>query len=259
MVQPFVPTTSMTPEQKFGANSLLTLTEAKKKSIKPGSPADMLRRNILAAGSSGPLTKNKHVIGLRELARISGYGSNHMRLKGIHEAKQWSKTIEELLEADSVKGKFKPRKDKIAGDPIWREAWHHFMSVKKGQSYRCKIVRTARVKDPVTGKWVHHTQWERHQKRFMSMVMADFRKAVIQWEPYLKWRETYLANNMHVPRDWHVGESRLYKEKCFCIDEEEQIRKCGCEYHLKMHEPLRENFFSPMTSRSYQASPLRRS
>ena len=42
--------------------------------------------------------------------------------------------------------------------------------------------------------------------------------------------------NTRLPSTWNVATQRLYKEKCFCIDPEEQIRKCGCEYHLKMAE-----------------------
>ena len=159
-----------------------------------------------------------------------------MRLQGIHSAKKHATTIGDLLSSDSVRAKFKERKDKLSGEPIWREAWHHFMDLKKGQSFRCNIVRTKRIKDPVTGKQIWKTEWERHQKRFMSIKMSQFREQVLKWEPYIRWRRQYLAKNPKIPRDWQVGEKRLYKERCFCIDKEEAVRKCGCEYHLKMQE-----------------------
>ena len=60
VVQPFVPSKSATktPQEKFAENALKTLAAAKKKSMKPGCAADMLRRHILAAGTSGPLTED---------------------------------------------------------------------------------------------------------------------------------------------------------------------------------------------------------
>ena len=124
------------------------------------------------------------------------------------------------MSEDAVVGKFVPRKDKLAGDPIWTEAWHHFMELKKGQSFRCKIVSVSkeRVQDPVTKKWNWKTEWDRHQKRFMSMKMSDFHAAVLKWQPYLKWRGDYLLRNPNLAKTWHVGAKRLYKEKCFCID-----------------------------------------
>lgn len=68
------------------------------------------------------------------------------------------------------------------------------------------------------------------------MKIEQFRECVIKWHGYLEWRELYLLKNPKISPTWHVGISRLYKEKCFCVDEEELIRKCGCEYHLKMNE-----------------------
>ena len=62
VVQPFFPKDLETSQEKFGENALLTLTEAKKKSIKPGCAADLFRRHILAAGTSGPLTKDSHKV-----------------------------------------------------------------------------------------------------------------------------------------------------------------------------------------------------
>ena len=173
---------------------------------------------------------------LRELARVTGYGNNHMRLTPLHDAKRRADTIEELVQSDEVSAQFAPRRDKLTGDPIWTKAWHRFMELKKGQSFRCSIVKTERIKDPVTKTWVWKTKWERHQKRFMSCKIDEFHAKVLKWEPYLKWRAAYLAKNPRLPATWHVGVKRLYKEKCFCIDPMEQVRKCGCEYHLKMGE-----------------------
>ena len=122
----------------------------------------------------------------------------------------------------------------MSGDPIWTKCWHQFTSVKKGQSFRCRAVKTEKVK--VGGKWVRKTQWERHQKRFMCFKMKTFREKVIAWGVYLEWRSFYLARNPALPITWHVSESRLNKERCFCVDPEERVRKCGCEIHLKMSE-----------------------
>ena len=159
-----------------------------------------------------------------------------MRQRNLFHAKRNAESVPELLNSDAVAGKFKPRKDKLSGDPIWTRAWHHFMSLKKGQSFRCAIVKTDRVKDVSSGKWVWQTKWARHQKRYMSMTMEEFHLAVLKWKPYLEWREQYLQKNQKLPSTWQVGTSRLYKEKCFCIDAVEDVRKCGCEYHLKMAE-----------------------
>ena len=175
-------------------------------------------------------------VSLRDLARLSGCGNNHMRVAGIYHAKKYSGSVEELLSQDDINATFRPRKDKLSGDPIWIRAWHNFMALKKGQSFRCAIVKTGRIKDARNGRFVWQTEWARHQKRFMSMTMAEFHKAVIKWEPYLQWRAEYLKNNPLLPSTWHVGTGRLYKEKCFCIDAVEAVRKCGCEYHLKMAE-----------------------
>lgn len=172
---------------------------------------------------------------MRELARLCGYGNNPSRLRNLCQAKRQAETISELLVKDVVAGKFKERCDKLTGDPIWTQAWHHFMALKKGQSFRCQIVKTKRVKDVVSNKWVWQTKWARHQKRYMSMKMSEFHSKVLKWEPYLKWRADFVLKNPRF-QSWHVGISRLYKEKCFCIDEMEQVRKCGCEYHLKMGE-----------------------
>ena len=70
----------------------------------------------------------------------------------------------------------------------------------------------------------------------MSLKVQEFRERVLKWKPYLTWRKSYLERCPKVSRDWHVGVARLYKEKCFCIDEVENVRKCGCEIHLKMSE-----------------------
>lgn len=159
-----------------------------------------------------------------------------MRVAPLHDAKKSASTVHELVTSEEVAAHFKPRCDKLSGDPIWTKCWHQFMELKKGQSFRCSIVKTERVKNPVTKKWVWKTQWVRHQKRFMSCKIEEFRAKVLKWEPYLTWRADYLAKNPRLPATWHVGIVRLYKEKCFCIDPVEEIRKCGCEYHLKMDE-----------------------
>ena len=92
-------------------------------------------------------------LSLRSLARMAGFGNNHMRGKEIARAKKSATTIQQLLDDKSVAGKFAPRKDKLAGDPIWTEAFHHFMALKKDQSFRCTIVKTERFKD-TDGRWV---------------------------------------------------------------------------------------------------------
>jgi len=170
------------------------------------------------------------------MARLGGYGSNHVRIAALIRAKKNAESIDDLLQDDAVAAVFAPRKDKLSGDPIWTKAWHEFTDLKKGQSFRCKIIKTKRVKDPVTERWLWTTQWARHQKRFMSLRISEFHAAVLKWEPYLKWKQSYLLKNKRLPQTWDVGEKRLYKEKCFCIDTQEDIRKCGCQYHLKMEQ-----------------------
>ena len=171
---------------------------------------------------------------LVELAKICGYGSNHMRVKSLFNSKKIATTIHDLVQDDVVQAVQKPRSDKLSGNPIWRKCWHQFTSVKKGQSFRCNLVKSERVK--VNGKWLRNAKWERHPKRFMCFKMKQFREKVIAWDPYLEWRDLYLARNPKLSKAWHVSEKRLYKEKCFCVDEEEDVRKCGCEIHLKMSE-----------------------
>lgn len=175
---------------------------------------------------------------LRELARICGYGSNHMRIKPLFDCKKNAKTIDNLVHNDVFRAVQKERSDKLAGDPIWCKCWHQFTSVKKGQQFRCQVVKTERVKvgEGANAEWVHKTQWARHQKRFMSLKMKQFRAKVLQWEQYESWRISYLSRNPKLPATWQVGEKRLYAEMCFCVDEEEGVRKCGCEIHLKMSE-----------------------
>ena len=56
-VQPFVPVNSQSPQTKFGLNSLATLSKCKEKNRKAGSPADLLRRAIIAGGATGPLSE----------------------------------------------------------------------------------------------------------------------------------------------------------------------------------------------------------
>lgn len=61
-------------------------------------------------------------LSLREMARITGFGSNHMRAQKLFEAKKSANNIKELLADNAVAGIFEPRKDKLSGDPIWTEA-----------------------------------------------------------------------------------------------------------------------------------------
>lgn len=56
-VKPFVPVNDNSPQTKFGLNSLKTLESCKKLNRKAGSPADLLRRAIIAGGATGPLSK----------------------------------------------------------------------------------------------------------------------------------------------------------------------------------------------------------
>ena len=80
-----------------------------------------------------------------------------MRVAGIYHAKKYSGSVEELLSQDDINATFRPRKDKLSGDPIWIRAWHNFMALKKGQSFRCAIVKTGRIKDARTGRFVWQT------------------------------------------------------------------------------------------------------
>ena len=58
-VQPFIAQPRDTSRQRFGDNVLDTLAHAKKASSKAGCPADKLRRQIVVAGSEGPLATHK--------------------------------------------------------------------------------------------------------------------------------------------------------------------------------------------------------
>ena len=58
VVKPFVKRSVDSPQTKFGENALMALKEARKISQKPGSQADMFRRNVLVAGACGPLSPN---------------------------------------------------------------------------------------------------------------------------------------------------------------------------------------------------------
>ena len=58
VVKPFVKPSLDSPQTKFGVNALITLKEARKISQKPGSQADLFRRNVLVAGACGPLSAN---------------------------------------------------------------------------------------------------------------------------------------------------------------------------------------------------------
>ena len=59
VVSPFQASSkNVAPQQIFGENVLATLRKAREVSIKPGCPADMFRRAVLAAGAEGPLSPN---------------------------------------------------------------------------------------------------------------------------------------------------------------------------------------------------------
>ena len=118
-VRPFVAVNAATPQETFGANVLSSLKKSKN-CFKAGSPVDKFRRHLIVAGATGPISSGK--ISLRGMARLGGYGSNHMRLAGLLDAKRASETVDELVKQDAVCCKFKERKDKITGDPIWQKA-----------------------------------------------------------------------------------------------------------------------------------------
>ena len=56
VVRPFLPVGDQSPQTRFGINVLQTFTKAKLHCRKAGSPADLLRRNLLVAGAEGPLS-----------------------------------------------------------------------------------------------------------------------------------------------------------------------------------------------------------
>ena len=218
-IQPFVFRENKTPTEVFGKNVAETVkaVKASKMGRHSGTRADILRRNLLAGGAHGPLSQEK--ISLRELSRICGYGNNPARIGAVNDAKKTAETIEELLDNVHETAKRKPRCDKLEGDPIWTKAWHEFTAVKKGQAFRSKMVYHERVQDEATQKMVWKSTWLRHPKRYMVHKIEEVHQMVLKWPPYLEWREGYLRRNPRLPRTWHVGWKRLYKEKCFCIDE----------------------------------------
>ena len=63
LVQPFiyVNPSDKSPVEKFGSNAQTTLLALKRhiSCCKPGSPADIMRRHIIASGASGPLTSEE--------------------------------------------------------------------------------------------------------------------------------------------------------------------------------------------------------
>ena len=134
VMKPFLPVGDDSPTMRFGKNVVATLNVCKKYSRKAGSGPDLLRRVLVAAGAEGPLSTNSMT--LRDLARICGYGNNHMRLRGLYECKKKSNTIVQLVENPTFKGVQKQRRDRISGHPIWCRCWHQFTSVKKGQQFR---------------------------------------------------------------------------------------------------------------------------
>ena len=55
-IKPFIPVNVNSPQLKFALNSLETVKSCKKMNRKSGSPADLMRRAIIAAGATGPLS-----------------------------------------------------------------------------------------------------------------------------------------------------------------------------------------------------------
>jgi hypothetical protein len=157
---------------------------------------------------------------LRELARITGYGNNPARISELNNVKHHSETVGMLMDQLQDSAKRATRKDKLSGDPIWTRVWHEFTEVKKGQQFRSKMIKNGRVYDKESKRFVWKSEWKRHAKRFMVHRIAEMREMVIKWPPYLEWRARYLAKNPQVDQTWHVGEKRLYKEKCFCVDQQ---------------------------------------
>ena len=231
VVRPFVSVENVSETAKIGEIIVHTVKKLKKSRAcrKAGGPVDMLRRAIVASSSSPKMSN-------REVARAFGYGSNPSRVGPLCKAKATATNAQELAANVQATAKQKKRRDKLAGDPIWTQIWHEFTEVKKGQQFRSKLISSERVYNSETKKYVRESKWLRHPKRFMSAKVEEVHAMTLQWGPYLHWRRNYLEQNPSLPADWHVGIKRLYKERCFCIDAEEEVRKCGCEIHLKMQE-----------------------
>ena len=136
-----------------------------------------------------------------DLSRVCGYGNNHSRIDDVYKAKLFATTVPELAKKIGELDKRKTRRDKLEGDPIWERLWHNFTEVKKGQSFRSQLVKNEKVKDAATGKWVYKSTWRRHAKRFMVHKMNELHAMALKWQPYLDWREAFLALNLNVPRD----------------------------------------------------------
>lgn len=215
-VRPFLQTKD-SPIKRFGNNVRSTLEAIKLTTRASGTPADMMRRSIIVAGAEGPLAPEQ--LTLAELSRLCGYGNNPQRLLPLYQAKSGAQTAREMQESIQLTARRKTRKDKLTGDAIWTKVWHEFTEVKKGQQFRSKMMCTNKVLDPATGRMVWKSQWLRHPKRYMSHKISEIHAMVLKWQPYLKWRAIFLKRNPNWPSTWHVGEKRLYKEKCFCIDQ----------------------------------------
>ena len=233
VVRPYHYVDRTSEAEVIGKNVVDTVSSLKKSAAcrKAGGPVDMLRRAIVASASSSTLSN-------REVARFFGYGNNPARISPLYKAKVNAENAEELAENVAATAIQKRRRDKLTGESIWTRVWHEFTEVKKGQQFRSKMLSSRRVYNAVTRKYVRESKWVRHPKRFMCHRIDEVRTMTLKWPPYLTWRAKYLAKNPKLPADWHVGVKRLYKERCFCVDSEEDVRKCGCEIHLKMQELL---------------------
>lgn len=141
-----------------------------------------------------------------------------MRISALHKAKNDAETVPELLNNVVVTTKFKHRRDKPTGAEIWTRAWHEFTAVKKGQQFRSKMLKRERVYNNTTKSMVWKSEWARHPKRYMCHKMSEMHQMVLKWTPYLEWRQRFLQHNPNWDQTWHVGQARLCKERCFCVD-----------------------------------------
>ena len=119
VIQPLVPVAKHEQESalgRFALNCQETVAKIKEFTRKSGTPADMMRRNVMAAGAQGPLSSAK--LSLRDLSRIFGYGNNPSRLKAINDCKYNAETVPELVQNVTESAKHKPRRDKIAGTQV---------------------------------------------------------------------------------------------------------------------------------------------
>ena len=58
---------------------------------------------------------------LRQLARVCGYGTNHMRVRPLFACKKNAKTLDDLIKDKTFRGLQATRRDKLKDDPIWTQ------------------------------------------------------------------------------------------------------------------------------------------